>query len=68
MKGKEKMRNAYQFITGTPGLYCRLVNRIIQGNMVIDQEEVWGFGKEPIRAIAMYVIEEGKIKKVYFKQ
>ena len=68
MKGKEKMRSAYQFITGTPDLYCRLVNRIIQGNMVIDHEEVWGFGKEPVRAIAMYVIEEGKIKKVYFKQ
>lgn len=68
MKGKEKMRNAYQFITKTPGLYCRLVNRIIEGNMVIDQEEVWGFGKEPVHAIAMYVIQEGKIKKVYFKQ
>jgi len=68
MKGKEKMRKDYQFVTETPGLYCRLVNRIIEGNLVIDHEEVWGFGKEPVRAIAMYVIQDGKIRKVYFKQ
>ena len=42
-KGKEKMRKDYQFVTETPGLYCRLVNRIIEGNLVINHEEVWGF-------------------------
>ena len=67
MKGKTEMRTAYQFVTKTPKLYCRLVNRIVEGNMVIDQEEVWGFGEKPVHAVAMYVIEDGKIKKVYFK-
>jgi hypothetical protein len=68
MKGKTAMRKEYQFVNTTPGLYCRLANRIIQGNMVIDREEVWGFGDKPVHAVAMYVIEEGKIRKVYFKQ
>ncbi|MBK7561266.1 MAG: amidohydrolase family protein [Chitinophagaceae bacterium] len=68
MKGKPEMRKAYQFITQTPGLYCRLVNRIVQGNMVIDEEEVWGFGDKPVHAVAMYLVEKGKIRKVYFKQ
>lgn len=68
MKGKAGMRKAYQFVTSTPKLYCRLVNRIIEGNMVIDQEEVWGFGKDPVTAVAIYIIEGGKIAKVYFKQ
>ncbi len=68
MKGKSAMRSAYQFITKTPGMYCRLVNRMVEGNMVFDQEEVWGFGDKPVFAVAMYVIEDGKIRKVYFKQ
>lgn len=68
LKGKTEMRKAYQFVTKTPKLYCRLVNRIVEGNTVIDQEEVWGFGDKPVTAIAMYVVEGGKITKVYFKQ
>jgi len=68
MKGKENMRKDYQFITQVPGLHCRLVNRIVQGNMVIDQEEVSGFGDKPAHAVAIYLVENGKIRKVYFKQ
>jgi imidazolonepropionase-like amidohydrolase len=66
-KGKETMRKAYLFIEMNPKLYCRLLNRVVQGNMVIDHEEIWGFGKL-YYAIAMYVIENGKISKVYFPQ
>lgn len=66
MKGKEQMRKAYEFITKTPGLHCQLQNRIIQGNTVIDHERVWGFGSEPVEAIAIYETRGGKIVKVYF--
>lgn len=68
LKGKASMRKAYQFVTTTPGLYCRLVNRIVEGNMVIDQEEVAGFGSKPLTAVAIYIAEGGKIVKIYFKQ
>jgi hypothetical protein len=43
------------------------VNRIVQGNTVIDQERVQS-GNRVIEAIAIYYIENGKIKKVYFVQ
>ncbi len=66
MKGKEAMRKAYQFITKTPGLHCELQKRIVQGNIVIDHERVRGFGGPPAEAVAIYHIEKGKIKKVYF--
>jgi imidazolonepropionase-like amidohydrolase len=66
MKNKEDMRKAYQFVKQTPKLYCRLLNRIVQGNIVIDHEEVWGFGDKPFYGVAIYVIEKGKISKVYF--
>jgi hypothetical protein len=46
-------------------LHCELVNRIVEGNVVIDQELVQ-YGEEMIKATAIYHIEEGKIKKVYF--
>lgn len=65
-KGKQEMRKQYEFIRHTPGLYCRLVNRIVQGNMVIDHEEIWTKGRKPFYGVAIYVIENGKISKVYF--
>jgi len=68
MKGKEEMRKAYQFVTKTPTLFCRLVNRIVQGDTVMDQEEVWGFGDKPFYGIAIYKTENGKITKVWFIQ
>ena len=66
MKGKADMRKAYSFLNNTPKLYCRLLNRMVQGNTVIDHEEVYGFGDKPVYAVAIYKIENGKIKKVYF--
>jgi len=51
----------------TPDLHCELVNRIVQGNTVIDKERVT-FGKKVLEAVAVYTIENGKITKVYFIQ
>ena len=68
MKGKEEMRKTYQFITKTPHLYCRLINRIVSGNTVIDHEEIWIHpGPLDLRyGVAVYVVEGQKIKRVYF--
>jgi imidazolonepropionase-like amidohydrolase len=67
-KGKEAMRKGYaQMFENTPNLHCELINRIVQGNTVIDQERVQ-FGNRIIEATAIYHIENGKIKKVYFMQ
>ncbi|MFN3848369.1 MAG: nuclear transport factor 2 family protein [Spirosomataceae bacterium] len=67
-KGKETMRKDYgEFFKNTPKLHCELKNRIIQGNTVIDKEYITGTGK-PFEAVAVYQIENNKIKKVYFIQ
>lgn len=68
MKGKAQMRKEYVFITQVPNLYCRLINRIVSGNTIIDHEEIWT-SKDPVNlqyGAAIYVIEKGKISKVYF--
>lgn len=69
MKGKEEMRKSYSSLfTNVKELHCQLVNRIVQGNTVIDQENVTGFGDKPVKAIAVYKIRDGKIAEVYFMQ
>lgn len=68
MKGKEQMRKEYNFITQNPNLYCRLINRIANGNTIVDHEEIWTSIKPEklFYGVAIYVIEKGKIKRVYF--
>lgn len=65
-KGKEEMRKTYsRMFDITPDLHCELVGRIVQGNVVIDKERV-RFKDKSIEAVAVYHIENNKIKKVYF--
>ncbi len=66
-EGKETMRKNYQFLEKTPDLYCELVNRIVEGNTVIDHENVTVDKDKPsFKAIAIYKIKDGKIAEVYF--
>ncbi|MBD2701342.1 amidohydrolase family protein [Spirosoma sp. BT702] len=66
-KGKEAMRKNYAFLANTPALHCELVNRIVMNNTVIDHERVtFAADKAPVQAVAIYKIENGKIKQVYF--
>jgi imidazolonepropionase-like amidohydrolase len=67
-KGKDEMRKSYaEMFEKTPTLHCELLGRIVQGNIVIDKERV-KFGSGMIEAVAIYHIENNKIKKVYFIQ
>ncbi len=66
--GKERMRRNYgELFEESPDLHCELVDRIVMGNTVIDQERViFRKGEPPLDAIAIYKIREGKIAQVYF--
>ncbi|MEZ4992518.1 MAG: amidohydrolase family protein [Saprospiraceae bacterium] len=67
-KGKDNIRPNYQnMFNQIPELHCKLMNRTILGNTVIDQEYVTGFPNgNALEAIAIYKIENHKIAKVYF--
>jgi len=68
-EGKDIMRETYQFLKQTPYLHCKLLNRVVQGNTVIDHEEVVvSKDQPPFNAIAIYKIKDGKISEVYFIQ
>ena len=67
-KGKEDMRTSYaQFFKNNPTLHCQLLGRTVKGTTVIDQERVI-YNGGTMEAIAIYHIENNKIKKVYFIQ
>lgn len=66
-KGKDGMRKEYgSFFRNTPKLHCEIKSRVIQGNTVIDKEHVTGMGDRVVEALAIYQIENGKIRRVYF--
>jgi len=67
IKGKVAARKSYEFVQTTPDLYCRILKRIVQGNTIVDHEEVYAGGSgKPFYGIATYVVNEGKITQVYF--
>ncbi|MEP7253004.1 MAG: amidohydrolase family protein [Ginsengibacter sp.] len=66
-KGKEDMRKDYQnSFTTFPGLHCEILERIVQGNVIIDKEKVTGVGPVPLIGTVIYEINNNKISKVYF--
>ncbi|WP_298422059.1 amidohydrolase family protein [uncultured Kordia sp.] len=67
-KGKEKIREIFTvYFKKYPELHCEILNRIVIGNKVIDNERVSiGEGYKSSEVIAIYIIENHKIAKVYF--
>lgn len=69
-KGKEAMRKEYgAFFNKAKSLHCEIVNRIVLNNTVIDHEKVTVNPQKPAsQTVAIYKVENGLIKKVYFTQ
>ena len=66
LAGMEDFRARYTETLSNPALHCTLQNRMVQGNIVIDQELVEGFGEEYKHAIAIYHIHNDIISEVHF--
>jgi hypothetical protein len=49
-----------------PGLHAEVVNRIVAGNKVVDHERIAGLGHAIVEAIAVYEIEDDRIRTVWF--
>lgn len=64
--GVDAMRKGYgRYFESTADLHAEIKNRIVIGNIVIDEEEVTANGYIS-NAVAIYEIENGKISKVTF--
>jgi hypothetical protein len=49
-----------------PNLHARVVNRIVNGDVIVDHEFVTGIGDAEVSVVAVYKIVEGKIATVWF--
>lgn len=65
-EGKQAMRNNYaNFFKNAKILNCKIKNRIIYNDKVIDEEEVT-YNDKKFGAVAIYEIKNNKIVKVTF--
>ena len=64
--GSDAMRSGYaDFFNSSPDLHCEIVNRIVIGNIVIDEESITANGKT-FKAVAIYEVENNETVKVTF--
>lgn len=64
VQGKKQLYSTFSdFFSQTPDLHCEIKNRIVVGNVVIDEEYLTVNG-DNFNAIAIYEIENGKISKM----
>lgn len=67
MKGDSAMRERYgRMFRDLTSLHCKIENRIVIGNKVLDKELVTGLSVQPVHAVAVYEITGGKIVKCWF--
>lgn len=67
LRGKEALKTKYRERFEVQKVQAELVNRIVIGDKVIDHEHVSGIKKgEIVKAVAVFKVEEGLIKKVWF--
>jgi imidazolonepropionase-like amidohydrolase len=66
--GHEEMRKTYgELFKRAPKLHCEIINRIAQGNFVIDHERVTGLPNgRIINAVAIYEVRDNLIQRVWF--
>lgn len=65
-QGQKEMREGYTgFFESTPDLQCKIKNRIVIGNKVIDEEFITMNGNN-FSVVAIYEVQNGKIAKVTF--
>lgn len=62
------LRERYaSFFEVSPDLNCTVVRRIVVGPWVVDREVVTGArGGPPLRAVAVYKVQDGLIQKIWF--
>jgi imidazolonepropionase-like amidohydrolase len=67
MKGIQEVRQEYaKYFNKVPDIHCQIVNRMVLGNTVVDQEKLTSATRKPSEGIAVYKIEHGKIVTVHF--
>lgn len=66
-QGKSAMHDLYTALfESRPLLHAKVLTRIVEGNTVVDHEEVEGLNDTIERTVAIYRIEDARIQDVWF--
>ena len=71
VRGIAQLRERYAKPFADPTLHAEIVNRIVVGNTIVDHERVrrtFPEGPGTMEALAIYVVENGKITRVWFRR
>jgi hypothetical protein len=64
--GLDAMRKGYgEFFKAEPNVKATIAKRIVQGDYIIDHEQITGASRN-FNAVAIYLVKDGKITKVWF--
>ena len=66
IRGKAQLREVYRDRFTSPALNAEILARIVLGNKVIDHERVVGIRETPLETLAVYEVEDGLIRTVWF--
>lgn len=68
LSGRDDLRARYATLfAASPELHCRLLARMVHAPFVVDHEQVSGLrGGAPVFAVAIYQVEAGLIRRVWF--
>lgn len=69
IKGTEALKHGYAFLsTSSKEFHVAIVQRVVNGPIVVDQERILGLppDKGQPEAVAVYEVRDGKIQNVWF--
>jgi hypothetical protein len=64
--GKAALREVYRQRFASPSLHAQILFRIVLGNKVVDHERVVGIREHPVEVLAVYEVDGGLIRAVWF--
>lgn len=68
MSGSDFFKHYHDKFLNNPEIFCKVTQRIINGNLVVDQELISNFQGGSHSELVIYQVDEGLITKMWFKR
>lgn len=66
LAGKDALRAFYRDARfNLPALHAEILHRSVVGHQVVDHERITGLREAPVEAVAVYLVRDGRIRKVW---
>ncbi|MFZ4773110.1 MAG: hypothetical protein ACOYK9_03880 [Chlamydiia bacterium] len=66
MSGSKFFDHYREKFTNNPNLHCRVTNRMVHKNLIVDHEILSGYNNRNFTDLVIYQVDDGKISKMWF--